>query len=107
MIEFFSIRNKKTRILLILILLVVLIYLFNKKENYSGALIQLYSKGPQDYYLTGDYPYYYQYYYPYIYGYRHRRYYPNSYPYIWNMPTRFRRNDAPYLLLTPDRDLYY
>ena len=104
MIEFFCIRNKKIRIILILILLVVLLYLFNKKENYSGALIQLYSKGPQDYYITGDYPYYYQYYYPY--NYRNRRYYHNSYPYMWNMPTRFRRNDAPYLLLTPDRDLY-
>lgn len=94
--------NKKIKILLILILLVVLIYLFNKKENYSGALIQLYSKGPQDYYLTGDYPYYYQYYYPYYYPYNYR-----YYPYVWNIPTRFRKNDAPYLLLTPDRDLYY
>lgn len=98
MIELFGIKNKKVKIFLIIILIIVLLYLFNKKENYAGALIQLYSKGPQDYYLTGDYPYTY---YPYYYGNRYYR----RYPYVWNMPTRYRRNQAPYLLLTHDR--YY
>ena len=103
MIELFAIRNKKVKVILVLMLISVLLYLFNKKENYAGALIQLYSKGPQDYYLTGDYPYYYgnSYYGNRYYGNRYYR----RYPYVWNMPTRFRRNQAPYLLLTPDR--YY
>jgi len=26
-----------------------------------------------------------------------------SNPFIWNQPTRFNRNSAPYLLLTPER----
>ena len=99
MIEFFAIRNKKVRIILIIVLVLAGIFLFDKKENYAGALIQLYSKGPQDYYLTGDYPYSYPYYY-------RNRYY-RRYPYVWNMPTRFRRNQAPYLLLTDDRYYLY
>lgn len=103
MLELFAIRNKKIKIVLLIMIIIVFVYLLNKKENYAGALIQLYSKGPQDYYLTGDYPY--TYYYGYGYGYR--RYPYRRHPYVWNMPTRFRRNDAPYLMLTPDRYYLY
>ncbi len=103
MIEIFAINSNKIKIIFVIILILVILYLSNKKENYGGALVQLYSKGPQDYYLTGDYPYYsysYPYYYPYYYS-----TYPYYYPYYsyWNMPTRIRRNSAPYLLLTDDR----
>ena len=116
MIEFFAIRNKTTRIILLIILIIVILYLSNKQENYGGALVQLYSKGPQDNYLTGDYPNYNSYnpyynpYNPYN-PYYNPNYYPYYYPYYspyytytyWNMPTRIRRNSAPYLLLTDDR----
>jgi hypothetical protein len=97
MIEYYNIRNSKTRILLLLVLILVVLYLINKRENYAGALTQLYAKGPQDYYLTG-YPTYYN---PYYYR------YPYYYPYVWNMPTRINRNQAPYLLLTGDRYYLY
>ncbi len=59
---------------------------YDKSENYSqAALIQLFAKGPQDTYLTGDAwkyipPFYY-------YG----------WPYAWNMPTRVRKSwNIPY-----------
>jgi hypothetical protein len=79
------------KFILILILLIVVIFLFNKKENYYNR-----------YYYN---PYYYNpyYYNPYYYN-------PYYYPYyetIWNNPTRIKKNEAPYLLLTSDRDLYY
>lgn len=77
----------------------IIYFLYLKKnEKYTGALMQLYAKGPQDYYLTGD---------------RYYRSYP-SYPYysrlnrfLWNQPTRFYGNSAPYLLLTPERYLLW
>lgn len=41
--------------IIIIIIIVLLLLLTNDKENFSmGALTQLYSKGPQDTYLTGD-----------------------------------------------------
>ena len=88
---------------ILLIILFVVFYLSKHNEHYAGALIQLYSKGPQDSYLTNnDHNYYYPYnpVYP-LSGYG--GYYRPRY--FWNEPTRFRRNEAPYLLLTPDR--YY
>ncbi len=81
-----------------IILIVIIGYLlFNKKqENQSGALLQLYAKGPQDDYLT--YP---NIYFPPYYGYGYNNHF------MWNMPTRFTRNQASYLWLTPDRfDLF-
>ena len=85
-----------------IILIIIIIYLlFNKKhEHQSGAILQLYAKGPQDDYLT--YPNYYL-----------SPYYGinsinniNS-PFVWNMPTRFTRNQASYLWLTPERFYLY
>lgn len=87
---------KTSDIIIIIIILIVIIFLFNKRkdaENY-GSLIQLYSRGPQDDYLTvNNYPFYDSYYF--------------RNPFFWNMPTRFNRNSAPYLLLTPERYLLY
>ena len=90
-------------VIYIIIILIVIYLLFNKKqENQSGALLQLYAKGPQDYYLTDDtFPYYYPIYNPYYYPYY-------VYPSIWNQPTSFKgRNTAPYLALTPERYYLY
>ena len=87
------------RIIIIIILLIILFLLYkHQQEKYgSGALLQLYAKGPQDRYLTYNpvYPYYG------YYGYG-----PLRSPFLWNEPTRFRHNHAPYLLLTPDY-MYY
>ena len=87
---------------IIIIILILIIFLLYKKhdEKYTGAFIQLYSKGPQDLYLTGaPYNRYYQYYkYP---------YYSRFNRFLWNQPTRFYGNSAPYLLLTPERFLLY
>lgn len=64
-------------LLFIIVLAVVLFTSSDKKEGYNqGALIQLFAKGPQDTYLTGDAwkyipPFYYNYWGP------------------WNIPTRF------------------
>ncbi len=94
----------KIQIIIVIIIALAIFLLYNYKENFAGALLQLYAKGPQDYYLTGDnYSYYNPYYY---YG----RYYPRYYiyPSIWNMPTSFKgRNSAPYLALTPERYYLY
>ena len=88
------------KLIIYIILIVFIGYLiFSKKqENQSGALLQLYAKGPQDDYLT--YPnYYLPPYYGYGYGYNNH--------FLWNMPTRFTRNQASYLWLTPERyDLF-
>ena len=85
-------------IISIIIILIIIYLLFNKKqENQSGALLQLYDKGPQDDYLT--YPNFYLPPYGYGYGYNN--------PFIWNMPTRFTRNQASYLWLTPERYYLY
>lgn len=75
-------------------------------EKYTGAFMQLYAKGPQDYYLTNG-PYYgYNGYngYNWYYGYP---YYSTYNRFLWNEPTRFYGNSAPYLLLTPERYLLY
>jgi hypothetical protein len=97
----------KTLFILLIILFIVL-YLSKHNEHYAGALIQLYSRGPQDRYLTNDDHIYYNPYNPYLYNpvYPYNGYDGYYRPrYFWNEPTRFRKNDAPYLLLTPDR--YY
>ena len=102
------IRNNKKIILIIIFLIVLLFYLYNKhEEQFAGALLQLYAKGPQDRYLTGDDRYFY---YPYNPIYPLSGYYGYGYarsPFLWNEPTRFRRNSAPYLLLTPERYYLY
>ena len=96
-------------IFILLIILFVILYLSKHNEYYAGALIQLYSKGPQDSYLTNnDHIYNYYDYYPYNPVYPLSGYNGYNRPrYFWNEPTRFRRNDAPYLLLTPDRYYLY
>jgi hypothetical protein len=91
---------------ILLIVLFLVLYLSKHNEHYAGALIQLYSKGPQDRYLTNNSHIYDYYSYNPVYplsaynGYNRPRYF-------WNEPTRFRRNEAPYLLLTPDRYYLY
>jgi hypothetical protein len=96
--------RQKLYIVIFIIIVLLLIFLYVHKENFSGALLQLYAKGPQDYYLTGDgdtFPYYYPVYNPYYYPYY-------VYPSIWNQPTSFKgRNTAPYLALTPERYYLY
>jgi hypothetical protein len=91
--------------LVIYILLIIIIgyLIFNKKqEHQSGALLQLYAKGPQDDYLT--YP---NFYLPPYYGYGYGYGYGYNNHFMWNMPTRFNRNQASYLWLTPERyDLF-
>ena len=98
--------NNIKKIIIILIILIILYALYDKNENYAGALIQLYAKGPQDAYLTDDKYMYYPYnpIYPLsgYYGYGWRRS-----PFLWNEPTKFRNNYAPYLMLTPDRYYLY
>jgi len=100
--------KQKLYIIIFIIIILFLILLYVNKENFSGALLQLYAKGPQDYYLTGDtFPHYYPMYNPYYYPMYNPYYYPYYiYPSIWNLPTSFKgRNSAPYLALTPER--YY
>ena len=97
----------KIHIIIFIIIALAIFLLYNYKENFAGALLQLYAKGPQDYYLTGDneLSYYYRHNRPYF-----GRYYPRHfiYPSIWNMPTSFKgRNSAPYLALTPERYYLY
>jgi hypothetical protein len=94
------------KIMFVLIIILILYLLYDKNENYGGALTQLYAKGPQDIYLTGnDYIYYpYNPIYP-LYGYD--GYGIRRSPFIWNEPTRLKYNQAPYLLLTPDRYYLY
>lgn len=70
-------------ILLILALLILLVFLCIRKENFSGALTQLFAKGPQDTYMIGNDAYRY-YFYP---------WYPQ---FIWNNPTRFTYYYNPY-----------
>ena len=86
--------NQST-IFIYMIIFVIMITMYkanNKLEPYSGlgALIQLYSKGPQDRYLTKIEPYHYFYsYYPYPYSYyTHRRYHHPYVESLWNNPTR-------------------
>ena len=98
----------KIHIIIFIIIALGIFLLYNHKETFAGALLQLYAKGPQDYYLTGDtnLSYNYPYYYPYYFGRYYPRYY--MYPSIWNMPTSFKgRNSAPYLALTPERYYLY
>lgn len=54
----------------------------------SGALVQLYAKGPEDLYLTPDVANYWSHYYPNLYD-------PNLY--FWNVSTR-RSRDYPWYL---------
>ena len=80
---------------LLLIVLGIIVLILFQTQNYehmgTGALIQLYAKGPQDAYLTTDTekyynPFYYPYAYPYAYQYTNL--YTNPYNWIWNMSTR-------------------
>jgi hypothetical protein len=102
-------------ITIIIVILFIIVILYDKhEEQFAGALMQLYAKGPQDMYLTGlnnrnmyqsDYIYY-----PYNPLYPLAGYYGYGYhrsPYLWNQPTRYKHNYAPYLLLTPDRNYLY
>lgn len=79
---------------IIIIILILIIFLLYKKhdEKYKGAFIQLYAN-------SAPYNRYYQYYkYP---------YYSRFNRFLWNQPTRFYGNSAPYLLLTPERYILY
>ena len=79
-------------LLIIIFILIIFNFLKYKKEDYSqGALTQLYAKGPQDTYLTGDawkyIPYWYYGGYPYFdYG----PYYTSYGP--WYVPETHFRN---------------
>jgi hypothetical protein len=78
-------------LVIITILLVVYLFLRNRnKEHYgSGALMQLYAKGPQDTYLTADAAKYIPYW-----------YYPMS---LWNNPTRYGNSwYYPYMYYSPN-----
>jgi len=103
--------NKKS--LIIFIIIIVIIYIkYNNGDEQFGALTQLYAKGPEDMYLTGNsyilpynpiYPYYGYYGYfrsPYnrspYFG-RKSPYFGRRSPYLWNEPTRYRRNYPLYL----------
>lgn len=101
-----NIRKYKINIIILIIFGLCLYLLYNHREHFAGALLQLYAKGPQDYYLTGErFPYNEPLYNPYYYPY-YRPYY--IYPSIWNNPTSFKnRNSAPYLALTPERYILY
>ena len=107
--------NKKS--LIIFIIIIVIIYIkYNNYDEQFGALTQLYAKGPQDMYLTGNsyilpynpiYPYYGYYGYfrsPYNRSpYNRSPYFRSPYfrspyfrsSYLWNEPTRYRRNYLP------------
>lgn len=80
-------------LLVIVVLVIIYLYLRNRninKEHYgSGALLQLYAKGPQDRYLTADADKYIPYW-----------FYPSS---VWNNPTRYGRNwYYPYMFYAPN-----
>ena len=78
-------------LIIIAVLLVIYLCLRNRnKEHYgSGALMQLYAKGPQDTYLTGDATKYIPYW-----------YYPMS---LWNNPTRYGSSwYYPYMYYSPN-----
>jgi len=70
---------------LIILFIIILVYFYrNKIDTFStGALTQLYAKGPQDLYLTGNIG---QYIPPYL----------NNFDWTWNNPTRL--NSAYYPL---------
>jgi hypothetical protein len=69
--------------LILLFVLIILLYLFkcnsiNSIESFSGALQQLYAKGPQDVHLTSG------------------KYVPPSFPHmLWNNPTRLQNYYPP------------
>lgn len=92
--------NAKICILTIMAILIIITHFCNNKEHFSGsgALVQLYSKGPQDLYLSDD----------------SRKYifYPR-YPYVesvWNNPTRYVPDYNPYrymMYVPPYRNYVY
>lgn len=83
-------------------LMLLIIYMCLRKETFgsTGALVQLYAKGPQDLYLTpgvekyfywyhyNGYPYYMDYRFPHSYG-RRRHKYPRYY-YRYRFGPRYR-----------------
>ena len=63
-----QLNKYKIYIIIFVILLLSILLLYHTNEHFAGALLQLYAKGPQDYYLTGNeslFPYYYPNYYSY------------------------------------------
>jgi len=76
--------------IILLLLVTAVIFLYKRHEGFGssdgGALIQLYAKGPQDTYLTGDTEKYIP---EYLYG-----IYPYGY-YLWNIPTRYQSEYYP------------
>lgn len=73
--------------ILIIFVIIIAIYKNKNDENFSGALTQLYAKGPQDTYLNVDIE-------KYVPELWHT--YPNYmwsngnyYPLFWNIPTRY------------------
>ena len=73
---------------LIIIVIMVIFYFRNFKENYSqAAIIQLTAKGHQDTYLTGDA---YKYFPSWFYNYYNYYFYPRY------TPTKFRRRNRRY-----------
>ena len=70
--------------LIIVAIVAILVFLFLTKKDKTvegistGALIQLYAKGPQDTYLTGDAWKYSPYWFPYYYNYGWNTYYPRT-----------------------------
>lgn len=71
-----------SRVIIGIIIITITFFIFMvRKEKYSqGALVQLYAKGPQDAYLTGDA---WKYIPPWYYDFGWRTGFP-----VWNMPTR-------------------
>lgn len=90
-----------TRVLLLVIVAIIILYRFftavnDVDEKFSGALVQLYAKGPQDLYLTGDV----EKYIPELWW----QYFPNANPYrphlFWNISTH--RPSYPYYIRVHD-----
>lgn len=84
-------------IIILIVVLLLIKLLFNTVEGFGGALVQLYSKGPQDTYLTVDtdkYIYPYHYYRSYSLPYNYIPYYYSSY---WNQSTRYPRSYPYYI----------
>ena len=77
-----------TSIIIIIIIVIVILFLLNNNKEKYGAIIQSQPyEFPQDNHL---YPYY-----------------PRFNRFLWNEPTRFTRNSAPYLWLTPERNVLF
>ncbi len=81
-------------IIIIILIIIVILFLLNKnkeknKEKY-GALMELQLDELPQNDDNNFYPYY-----------------PRLNSFLWNEPTRFTRNSAPYLWLTPERNVLF